>query len=233
MNIDNIEKRKHAPILTVEKIVKGDEAFFSDVLVKNDEEIMKRFLNQHPENTDKNIVIQKLRLIDLLNSTNLKMFNRKEEGLGKIEEALADAITDAKFENLNLIKEGVSSAVEYIAKAANERDKRFPCLYSFASKYCYYHQMYALEEPKNDYPIFDSNLCKILPEYITGISKNGLENVCKKHSYEKYKNIIETVFEVYKINKDDSRFENRAFSMLDHYLWYSLKIGNTILNKKS
>lgn len=229
IDVDKIEKRK-GEILTAGIIAKGDDYFFKYSNIRYDENLIESFLKEHPENKDENIIIQKIRLIDLLNSTNLKMYNIKEEGAEKIEKALAKGISEKS--NLDeLIADGDSEAVEYIAYAAKGRDKRFPRLYSFASKYCYYHQMYAFKTLKKNYPIYDKAVREKLPLYLSGFEADDLEKMFRDSSkkdkpYEKYRVIIDKVFEKYKINMKDSKFQNRPYSMLDHFLWHKYKTGN-------
>lgn len=229
MDIENITaaKSKEDPdYLTVDYIISGDNDFFDDDVVKNDEEIMRKFLKANPLNTDNNIVIQKIRLIDLMNSTQLQMNNKKEYNNKntRIEKVLAEQIINMNFDER--IKKGEPKLVDDIAKAANDVDHEFKILYSFASKYCYYHQTYALDTPKNDYPIYDSVLRKVLPKYINGVTTNSLENMFKEGClYEDYITIIKNTLAAYNIDIHEKAFKGRPLSMLDHCLWYKNRSG--------
>lgn len=220
-------KNKNAPdYLTVKYITDGYDEFFRDPIFGNDEKIMRNFLSANPQNTNKNIVIQKIRLIDLLNSTHLQTHNKN--GLKRIEEVLAEKIIDKEMNFDVRIKNGDPNLVDDIANAAKEVR-----LYSFASKYCHYHQAYALDKPKDDYPIYDTVLCETLPRYIKGVSKTGLANMFNPnyssnvYEYKDYKDIVEKVLKLYLGNQygNTAKFKGQPLRMLDRCLWYKNRHG--------
>lgn len=104
--------------------------------------------------------------------------------------------------------------VEEIARTAKE--KHGVNLFSFASKYCCYHNVHVYG--RDDYSIFDEVAKKHLPEYCDDkdkITKNKIETWRNKIDYTSFNTLIGKVLDHNKITITNRR---RAF---DHYLWYN------------
>lgn len=61
-------------------------------------------------------------------------------------------------------------------------------MFSFASKYCTYHNVEIYE--RDDYSIFDGIVRKTLPQYIKGISSNKIDSWRTSYNYEEFNNCI-------------------------------------------
>lgn len=211
--IEDINKKPNME-LTADNIVKVDAKFYQKL--RKDEDFLRDFLRENPTNVNPDIIYRKIRLIDLLNSTRLD----NHPGFAEFLANKICGITDID----DLIRFGDPKAVDLIAL---ENDN-FCGVPSFASKYCYYHQIYCYD--RNDYPIYDMNVRKMLLRYI---SKRGLRTFMDnlftdsdiENPYAEFKKIIEKTLSLYEIKAKNKEFNGRAFSMFDHFMWYTYKFG--------
>ena len=156
-------------------------------------ELIKKF----PENKKLEHVLIKCTVINRLYSTNV---------LNIVE--IAKHITHLNIDKD--IKDGKPEMVMKIAKGhgiINSKSKisseRF--FYSFATKYCHWHN-------ENEYPIYDSYVCKMLIEY--NKQCKFFENSFIKENlkdYEKYKKIYFKFIEKYKLSNN--------LKNIDKFLW--------------
>lgn len=172
----------------------------ADIEFKADEKMVAEFLKSHKENTDLETVIQKIRLIDLINSTNLRMY--KEDitvsGLAKIIVGVSDFDT--------WLQSGDARAVDLIAHCNGTIN-----LFSFATKYCCYHNYYAYH--RDDYSIYDTVVKDSIPKYIN-VTKTYIEDLRKEFKYGEYLALINRLMSAYGI---DCEFKRRK---TDLFLWY-------------
>ena len=158
-------------------------------------------LKRFPENTDREIVAMKIALIDVTNNTNL---GRHKAKISLCE--LADKIISIKDFDKR-VAAGDFKLVNEIARTNDEIN-----LFSFASKYCCYHNtnLYG----KDDYSIYDTILKKNLSRYFGDITAYQLEKMRKNIDYKSYNDYIENKLNDLKIH---CPFRRRKF---DRYIWY-------------
>lgn len=179
-------------------------------------ELISNCLERFPDNNDVNIIAMKIGLIDVTNSTNLSRYksNISIDKLAKIIKEIADI--DKKIE------EGNPSVVSEIAKKAKDINKgKGVNLFSFASKYCCYHNRCVYK--KDDYSIYDSVLKDYLPEYssvlkdskYSDLTSSKIEKWRRNCDYEAYNDCIGKILEGYKITTAHKR------KKLDHFIWFN------------
>ena len=181
----------------IEEVTGGDKEFLAD------EKLVKEFLTNHPQNNDLITVIQKIRLIDLINSTNLRMY-KKDITISQIAQII---VNEKMFDTW--IQNGDARAVELIAKNNGSIN-----LFSFASKYCCYHNYYVYED--DAFSIYDTVLKDTIPQYYH-ITKTSLEAMRKEFNYDQYRMIIDRIIEA---NQIECFFKRRK---TDLFLWYHNK----------
>lgn len=156
---------------------------------------------KYPSNTDIETVAMKIGLIDITNSTNISRYKRK---ISVVE--LAEII--ASIPNIDeRIKNGDPEVVSAIAKANGKIN-----LFSFASKYCCYHNknLYG----KDDYSILDTVLKNSLPSLFNDIKKSDIKRWVDSYDYKSYNEYINRKLDEYGI---DVPFRKRKF---DHFVWF-------------
>lgn len=165
-------------------------------------ELISRCLKRFPANTDPDLVAMKMGLIDITNSTHLSQYKSK---ISVVE--FADIIS--KIDNIDKrIKEGDPSVVNAIAKSNGKIN-----LFSFASKYCCYHNRNLYE--RDDYSIFDTVLKEHLPEYFNDVTKDKIQKWQSEFKYEEYNDYITEKLNELGITIKDKK---RKF---DHFVWYN------------
>ena len=164
-------------------------------------ELITRCLQKFPDNTDPDVVAMKVGLIDITNSTHLSQHKSK---ISMVE--LANIITgipdiDAK------IAAGDLEVVNEIARSNGKIN-----LFSFASKYCCYHNrnLYG----KDDYSILDTVLKEYLPRYFDDVTKSQIQKWQDNFNYKAYNDYITNKLDEYGITIE---YRKRKF---DHFVWY-------------
>ena len=168
------------------------------------------FFKKYPKNTDKLIVAAKIAIIDTTNSTNLARYKSKISLCDVV-----DIITGIKDFDVRL-KKGDAALVEEIARMSKE--KYGINLFSFATKYCCYHNVHVYG--KDDYSIFDNVVKDHLKDYNTNkhfVSAYQVEKWRTQMDYKAFNNHIGNLLDDYKITLSNRR---RA---LDYFLWYDNK----------
>lgn len=185
-------------IQNAEKDVMKDPVYGSEI------KLVKRCLKKFPNNTDIDIVAMKIALIDVTNSTNLSKYKSKIS----IPE-LAKIIV-----NINDIDERIDSGdpevVNEIARCNGQIN-----LFSFASKYCCYHNKYVYD--RDDYSIFDTVMEKHMLKYFKNntITQKDIKSWRKNTNYKKYNDFItENLYRLGIKNK----YRKRQF---DLFVWYN------------
>lgn len=169
---------------------------------------LDRYLKVHSANTDRDIVIHKILLIDYTNSTNLKMYGKK----GTSVFSLADKIVAHGAELDQMIQDGRPEAVEKIAGFETVN------LFSFATKYCCYHNTICYE--RDDYSIYDNIVAKTIPFYLN-VRPTYISGCRNTRNYLEYKRIIDTLIAVYELQGIPN-----IRRKIDHFLWYQDKQKN-------
>ncbi len=164
-------------------------------------DMISRCLQKFPYNTDPDIVAMKIGLIDITNSTHLSQHKSKISmvELAKIIAAIPDI--DTRIEN------GDPEVVNEIARSNGKIN-----LFSFASKYCCYHNrnLYG----RDDYSILDTVLKEYLPRYFEDITKGQIQRWQDSFNYKEYNDYITRKLDELNIAVSHRK---RKF---DHYVWY-------------
>jgi len=152
------------------------------------EGLLKRLFQEHPHNTDIYDVFLKVAVLNLIYSTRIIAVSQVAEHILKqeIDSLLADGSLDA------------------VGRIANVkiREKNY-CFYSFATKYCNWHNPDA-------YPIFDKNVCACLTHYkkdnFAAFTINGLWH------YPTFKTVVDEFQKRYHL-------ESLSYKKLDEFMW--------------
>ena len=164
-------------------------------------DLITRCLMRFPANTDPDIVAMKIGLIDITNSTHLSQHKSKIS-----MDELCHII--AVIPNIDVrIAAGDPAVVNEIARSNGKIN-----LFSFASKYCCYHNhnLYG----NDDYSIFDTVLRTYLPRYFKDVSGNQIDRWMRSFQYENYNNYITKKLDELGIDVDCRK---RKF---DHFVWF-------------
>lgn len=160
-----------------------------------------RCLKKFPGNTDPDLVAMKVGLIDITNSTHLSQHKSK---ISMVE--LANII--AGIPNIDeRIASGDAEVVNEIARSNGKIN-----LFSFASKYCCYHNrnLYG----RDDYSILDTILKEYLPRYFSDITRGQIQKWQNEFCYKECNDYITKKPDKLGINVE---YRKRKF---DHFVWY-------------
>lgn len=160
--------------------------------------VLKRF----PQNTDRELVAMKVSLIDLTNSTNLSRHINKISLSELVELILSIQDFDVR------LAQGDPELVSQVARCNGRVN-----IFSFASKYCTYHNVDVYEQ--DDYSIFDSVVKDVLPYYIPKLTKATVEEWRATYNYAAFHDCIGKLLDQ---NDIHISFRRRKF---DHFLWYA------------
>ena len=173
----------------------------SDYKYGKEYRLIEDVLKKYPNNKTIEDVACKIAVIDFTNSTNLRQNKINLYTLAKI-------ITNIDFD-ARVAKGDVSLVSDIISKCPVK-------LYSFASKYCCYHNTFLYN--RDDYSIYDSVVKKHLPEYAT--EKLPASKWRKNFNYETFNQYIGDLLDEYGITAATEPQRRRLF---DHYVWYKNK----------
>lgn len=164
--------------------------------------LIEDVLKKYPNNKTIEDVACKIAVIDFTNSTNLHLSKNKINLY-----TLAEIITSEKVDFDTKVARGDVSLVSDIISRCPVK------LYSFASKYCCYHNTFLYN--RDDYSIYDSVVEKHLPEYAT--EKLPASKWRKNFNYETFNQYIGDLLDEYGITAATEPQRRRLF---DHYVWY-------------
>ena len=179
----------------VEALVQGTDNYGPE------NELITRCLQKFPNNTDPDVVAMKVGLIDITNSTHLSQHKSK---ISMVELAnIITAIPDID----ERIAAGDPEVVNEIARSNGKIN-----LFSFASKYCCYHNrnLYG----RDDYSILDTVLKEYLPRYFNDITRGQIQKWQDGFDYKSYNDYITHKLDEYNITV---KYRKRKF---DHFVWY-------------
>ena len=164
-------------------------------------EMITRCLHKFPDNTDPDVVAMKVGLIDITNSTHLSQHKSK---ISMVE--LSDIIVSIPDIDAR-IKAGDPEVVNKIARSNGKIN-----LFSFASKYCCYHNrnLYG----RDDYSILDTVLKEYLPRYFDDVTKSQIQRWQDSFNYKAYNDYITRKLDELEITVE---FRRRKF---DLFVWY-------------
>lgn len=164
-------------------------------------EMITRCLHKFPDNTDPDVVAMKIGLIDITNSTHLSQ-HKSYISMVELSNIIA-SIPDIDAR----IKAGDPEVVNLIAKSNGKRN-----LFSFASKYCCYHNRNLYE--RDDYSILDTVLKDYLPRYFDDVTRNQIQKWQDSFNYKAYNDYITRKLDELGITVE---FKKRKF---DLFVWY-------------
>ena len=179
----------------IELLVQGDPAYGPEI------DLITRCLQRFPENTDPDIVAMKIGLIDITNSTHLSQY-KSAISMAELPRIIA-RIKDIDAR----IAAGDPEVVNEIARSNGNKN-----LFSFASKYCCYHNRNLYK--RDDYSILDGILRDYLPRYFSDITNSQIKRWKNSFSYQEYNDYITQKLDELKITVP---FRKRKF---DHFVWY-------------
>ncbi len=185
-------------VLRSKDLHEGHNDVLSDDKYGKEYRLIEDVLKKYPNNKTIEDVACKIAVIDFTNSTNLRQNKINLYTLAKI-------ITNIDFD-AKVAKGDVSLVSDIISKCPVK-------LYSFASKYCCYHNTFLYN--RDDYSIYDSVVKKHLPEYAT--EKLPASKWRKNFNYETFNQYIGDLLDEYGITAATEPQRRRLF---DHYVWY-------------
>lgn len=205
------KKELHVVELTSENLQQAYESVLSDNTYGTELKLVEDIFtdSRYRCNTDVNIVALKIALIDVTNSTHLHQ-HKKQINLAELAEIIVYKIKD--FDKRVATRD--DSLVEELACGNGETG-----LFSFASKYCYYHN--SLIYGRDDYAKYDTIVHDCLPSYLnqTGIKFNGkivtpntLETLRKKLDYKSFNELVDSVLTGINLDGKKGKF--------DYLMWY-------------
>lgn len=194
-------KKKYLPI-TTENIVNVHQQVLKSTSYGANFSMIHNVLKRFPLNTERELIAMKVSLIDLTNSTNIGRHINKIS-LSELVELISN-IRD--FDTR--IAQGDPELVNQIARCNGKVN-----FFSFASKYCTYHNMDIYE--RDDYSIYDSVVQEALPYYIPKLTQATVNNWRKTLNYAAFSDCIGKLLDQ---NDIHIPFRRRKF---DHFLWYS------------
>lgn len=194
----------------IREVIFGKDSSIEDFRFGMQEAAIRNLIKLYPRNTDKSEVLTKVILINQLYSTGLNdTVSTKTISVGDMAKHIVGCKEfDAK------IKYGALSAFTWIGKI-EEKEKSYNKTYSFASKYCNWHNTVVYDG--DDYPIMDSYTkdfiyywCQCCGEKVTRDDVSDYETFCK-------------LMKKFKESKDGANLE---FKVIDSFLWLYGKYGN-------
>lgn len=187
-------------VLASKDLHEGHNDVLSDDKYGKEYRLIEDVLKKYPNNKTIEDVACKIAVIDFTNSTNLRLYKNKINLY-----TLAKIITSIDFD-ARVAKGDVSLVSDIISRCPVK-------LYSFASKYCCYHNTFLYN--RDDYSIYDSVMEKHLPEYAT--EKLPASKWRKNFNYETFNQYIGDLLDEYGITAATEPQRRRLF---DHYVWY-------------
>lgn len=192
------------------KVVEEDEDYGAEYKLLN--HILERF----PNNTDPEIVAMKICLIDTTNSTNLSKY-RRYINIPDLAKRICSEPNMDKW-----LSEGDLRAFEWIlGPYYNKKDKTKKKLFSFASKYCCYHNNFAYKYGKKDcFAIYDTNIAMNLHRYdptkqLTARKVQKWRDHGTVNDYNEFNDFVDLI-----LKNMHTKLKKRKF---DHFIWYQVK----------
>lgn len=193
--------KSYLPI-TEENITRIHEEALADIRYGANFAIIHDTLKRFPYNTERELVAMKVSLIDLTNSTRISQHINKISLSELVELILSISDFDDR------LTQGDPELVSQLARCNGRVN-----LFSFASKYCTYHNVDAYG--RDDYSIFDSVVQSALPHYIHKLKKSEVSEWRTTYNYTAFNNCIGKLLDR---NNIHILFRRRKF---DHFLWYA------------
>ena len=163
------------------------------------EEILEEVFTELKTNTNLKEVYIKATLLNQYYSTNIYDVYRMAKHITNIPDV------DER------IKNGDPKVVEEIAnvKLKNEKQIKF---YSFATKYCSFSNRLSYGTGRDDYPIYDRFVVKMLKHFRNKNKKSFTFKNTDLDNYEEFKKIVENFIKFFGLS-------GFTFKQIDKYLW--------------
>ena len=193
---------KNEIIITNELIEEAHQQVKNTKNYGEEDDLISNCFKRFPSNNNIEIVAMKAALIDVTNTTHVAQHKSK---ISLVE--IAECIVNIKDIDKR-IQAGDPEVVNEIAKSNGKIN-----LFSFASKYCCYHNMNLYG--KDDYSILDTVVKKSLPNYFGDITERQNQKWQDSFDYKAYNDYVTSKLNELNINVP---FRKRKF---DHYIWFS------------
>ncbi len=190
----------------VEQTLSTRDLVLSDYAVE--EKILKETFNRYPKNNNFEDVLLKVALLNQFYSTGIQDIVSVAKNI--VEKKIDNDLKGGKPEVVHKI-----ALVEHGDKTINH--------FSFATKYCSFHQ-------PDKYPIYDNLVYQVLSKTrnvlntgqfsLESIMDKGWKEGNKDCGYNHYRNIYKAFMTYF-----GEAFANRSFKEVDNYLWGSRKIS--------
>lgn len=201
----------HVVSLSEDALRAAYHAVLNDPTYGTELKLVERVLNNplFSRNTDVDIVAMKIALIDVTNSTHLHQY-KSQINLQELAEFIVKKIPD--FDER--VSRRDDALVEELARCNGKIN-----LFSFASKYCFYHN--TLIYGRDDYAKYDGIVRNCLPRYLEQIkivlngrrvTPNTLNNMRKRFDYKSFNDLIDAALA--SIQMDHKK------AMFDYLMWY-------------
>ena len=200
--------------LTIAGLKKWDKEVADDPKYGKEQQLIRQVIERYPANTDLVDIAMKVSVIDLTNSTQLSNYKSKISLYD-----IANIILSIKDIDKRIAR-GDVELVSDIARICKEHGVN---LLSFASKYCFYHNVFAYG--RCDYSIFDSVVSENLYTVATQkhpLTKTEPEKWRKEIDYARFHKYIGDILDEHNI---DSSIKMRR-QMFDHFLWFANRKEN-------
>lgn len=194
-------------IITPSALIDADKQVENDSQYGPEQKLIRDVIRKYSRNDDIIYVAMKVSVIDVTNSTQLSKYKSKISLYD-----IADIIVNIKDFDKR-VENGDESLVEEIAQKSKNKGVN---LFSFASKYCHYHNRFVYG--KDDYSIFDSVVRDHLSAYsLPGnpITLRTPEKWRKRIDYKSFNGYIAQILDASGITIPGKR---RCF---DHYVWFN------------
>ncbi len=206
----NMKANTNYELLTSTNIEEAHKKVLRDTQYGNEGEIIRNVLCDYRYNTDLEVVAMKIAVIDMTNSTHLSMYKRLVSLFD-----LAQKIKNIDNIDSRLAK-GDPLLVNEIARNTildkDTNDEKTINLFSFASKYCAYHNKEIYD--RDDYSIYDGIVRKALPHYVKGLTTFKIDYWRREFNYKAFNDCIGLL-----LDENDIHIEYRR-RKFDHFLWY-------------
>lgn len=191
----------------------------ADSTYATEADLLKDALLRFPENTDPTIIAMKAALVDVTNSTHMSQHKAKLNLYDIVQGILSIKDFDAIVKNPSLTQS--RDLISELVKACSTVD-----LFSFFSKYCYYHNYFIYQ--RDDFSKYDTIVSKCLPEYFSiykiktakqkKITRYYLDQLRKHAKYNEFNDLIESLAKICGVNA----IKNYR-TKIDALIWYPNK----------
>ena len=208
---------------TYNDLQREHDKVLNDVRYRTNCELLENVIKLHPKNDDIYWIAMKVSVVNLTLSTHLSQYSSRLPLFN-----LSKIILDLKVDDA--IKNGESKIVERIASQCKVFEEHGVNLFSFASKYCSAHNVYAYG--RDDFSLYDSVMEQHLYLYATKkcpLNEKDPRKWKNEIAYSKYNTYIGNLLDEKGITKD--KFPQRRL-MFDQFVWNSNRKSKEN-NKKS